>query len=57
MTNETSLTEASGYERRWKVWVAKGVEHDRTLHSRTVGVAVVAIIGLVLWLVGLVALG
>lgn len=57
MTIETALSDESGYERRWKAWVAKGVERDKISRSRAARVCVVAMVGLVLWLVGLVALG
>ena len=57
MAHDTALTDESGYEEQWRVWIAKGREQDKAMHSRAVGVAVAVTIGLVLWLVGLVAFG
>ena len=57
MAHEIRWTDEPGYEARWTAWVAKGLEQDKAMRSRALGVTVAVAIGLVLWLVGLVALG
>ena len=57
MAHDIRWTDEPGHEARWTAWVAKGLERDKAMRSRALGVTVAVAIGLVLWLVGLVALG
>lgn len=42
--------EGSTADERWAAWVARGVQHDRTIKKRAIAVALATAAGLALWL-------